>query len=715
MMPSTVSRNYLLCFGIYAIAAAHIDREAVVRSYNPIRYASSNSTPLQVGNGNFAFGADVTGLQTFEPFNTLSSWCWHNSSLPTTVNQTTPSDFTGLDWWTHGRLVNYDQPNPAESDISQWMISNPQRVNFGRIGLWFGGVIVNESGLTEKLQTLDLYTGIITSSFKWNNERVEILTAADPDSSTVSIELTSNHIAKGLLGVFFDYPYMTDTNKFEDPFVGNWTSASSHKTNIVSQTASQACIRHDDDMTSYLTTIAWSTSGIFYRKDPEEHRYILRPRGAEKVSLTVSYHAQEDDRKGITNPSAGSTGWQSKDTQGVMSSSKSWWQRFWQQGAFVDLTRSHNTSAHELQRRVILSQYLLAVNSAGYDPPQESGLVNNGWYGKFHAEMFLWNIGHWARWGRRELLDRAVPGVYERFLDSSIERAGGQGYRGARWGKMLDPSGRSAPGEINSLLIWQQPHALHFAEYEWRDSPTVATLQKWNNVLFQTAEFMADYAYWNQSTSRFDLGPPIYPVSENTNPNMTINAAFELAYWRFGLGVAIEWQKRQSKPVLDHWERVYSNLAPLPVSDDTYVIYEGIPDMWNNSTYTEDHPSMLGLYGWLPPQQGFNISVMENTYQHVLHRWNLSYSYGWDFPMLSMSAARLGHVDQSVDFLLDAGFEFDDAGYPIGGARVPTPYMPASASLLWAMAFLAGGWDGDMGSKFPDEWKVEVEGFQPAL
>jgi hypothetical protein len=29
---------------------------------------------------------------------------------------------------------------------------------------------------------------------------------------------------------------------------------------------------------------------------------------------------------------------------------------------------------------------------------------------------------------------------------------------------MTDPTGRSTTGEINSLLIWQQPHPLYFAE-----------------------------------------------------------------------------------------------------------------------------------------------------------------------------------------------------------------------------------------------------------
>lgn len=58
-----------------APALGKINRKAIVQQFNPYRTASSNSTPLQVGNGNFAFGADVTGLQTFLPYNILSTWC----------------------------------------------------------------------------------------------------------------------------------------------------------------------------------------------------------------------------------------------------------------------------------------------------------------------------------------------------------------------------------------------------------------------------------------------------------------------------------------------------------------------------------------------------------------------------------------------------------------------------------------------------------------
>lgn len=86
--------NYLNCLvwallGIIGVAAiSPAQRRHIVRSFNPHRNASSPTTPLQVGNGDFAFGADITGLQTFSPFAIQSSWAWHNFSLPTTPGQT---------------------------------------------------------------------------------------------------------------------------------------------------------------------------------------------------------------------------------------------------------------------------------------------------------------------------------------------------------------------------------------------------------------------------------------------------------------------------------------------------------------------------------------------------------------------------------------------------------------------------------------------------
>ena len=76
--------------------------------------------------------------------------------------------------------------------------------------MWFDGKNITESELQGKVQTLHLYNGSIVSESQWDNERVGVITTADPESSTIAVEIASTHLRNGTLGVFLDYPYMTD-------------------------------------------------------------------------------------------------------------------------------------------------------------------------------------------------------------------------------------------------------------------------------------------------------------------------------------------------------------------------------------------------------------------------------------------------------------------------------------------------------------------------
>lgn len=134
-------------------------------------------------------------------------------------------------------------------------------------------------------------------------------------------------------------------------------------------------------------------------------------------------------------------------------------------------------------------------------------------------------MAHWQLWNDWDLVSGAGSS-YQQFLPSSIQRAQVQQNFsiGARWSKMTDPSGRSAPGEINELLIWQQPHPLIFAEYEYRTTRSRETLEKWKDVINETANWMADFAWYNRSSGFYDIGPPMcectiisWPLLQNVN------------------------------------------------------------------------------------------------------------------------------------------------------------------------------------------------------
>ncbi|KAL4263521.1 Six-hairpin glycosidase-like protein [Pleurotus pulmonarius] len=646
------------------IGASPIDRRPVVERFNPVRTFSNPTTPLQVGNGNFAFGSDITGLQTFLPFATMSSWGWKNDSLPPGKTVEDVENYRGVSWDNHGRLVQYDF-NGGDPDIEQWLISNPNRVNLGRIGLVFRtpdgrNVNTSEEDLTDKRQELDLWSGTLTSAFTWEGERVIVTTIASQESDNVGIRVESSLLRTGRLNLFVDFPWNDGKAKFSAPFVGRWDVPANHTTELSTRSnldEDQPVIRHTMGASTFFTSFGGDTFEIT-RDSESTHRYTVKPlEPAASFTLTVAFRPVESSTPLPSFP----------ETHKVASAT---WNEFWRNGGFVDvLTGSTDPRAAELQRRIILSRYLLRVNEAGDTPPQESGLVNNGWYGKFHMEMYFWHSAHWALWNDWDLLRRSSD-VYSRFLPSSIRRAQVQQNwdAGARWPKMTDPSGRSAPGQINNLLIWQQVHPIVFAEYEYRAFPTREILEKWKNIVKETANWMAEFAWFNESTGVYDIGPPMYVVSEDTSPNATRNAAFELAYWDLGLGLASSWLDRLGEEVPASWTSVKENLAALPMENGLYSVYDGIEgNFWNDPAFTNDHPALVGLHGWLPQTKNLDVKVAATTAEEVWSHWNISNCWGWDFPMLAMSAARNGQTNKAVEWLLHPLFQFDDAGMPIGG------------------------------------------------
>ncbi|KAJ7100724.1 Six-hairpin glycosidase-like protein [Mycena belliarum] len=692
-----------------ALAGTPIDRRALVARYNPTRNASSTTTPMQVGNGNFAFGADITGLQTLQRWAIMSTWGWKNDSLPAGKTLADVYDYTGVSLDNHGRLMEYMFDGPAP--MRQWMISNPNRVNLGAVGLVFWSesgeaMNVTEGNLTSITQELDLWTGTLTSKFMLNGIPIMVKTTCAQTVDSIGVVVSSPLLASGRLGVFVDFPWNDGSLKFSDPFVGTWKNASIHTTELdaIPRGSIRAKIAHTLVDSTFVTAIGGDAFRIA-RDSPDAHRYTLRPSSRSGVfSFTTTWGPTSP--KSVLSPGA------------ISRSSSKTWEDFWTSSGFVDVfTGSTDPRADELQRRIILSRYLMRINEAGDYPPQEVSLAI---ISKFHLEMYFWHCQHWALWNNWDLLLRSSS-VYERFLDTSIERAQvQQGWpAGARWGKMSDPSGRSAPGQINELLIWQQPHPLVFAHYEYRAFPTVATLRKWAPVVRATADWMAAFAWFNTTTRVYDLGPPMYVVAEDNIYNNTYNPAFELAYWRLGLGIAETWMKRLREPVPRSWTAVRKGLAKLPVNNGTYKVFEDVKDdFWTDPMYINDHPALAGLHGWLPPTEGLDLETARLTTEKVWGSWNISNVWGWDFPLLAMSAARIGQQEKAIEWLLHPLFQFDDIGMPVGGVRVPTPYFPGSGGLLYAVAMMARGWDGSKGTApgFPKKgWKVRAEGLSKAM
>jgi hypothetical protein len=97
------------------------------------------------------------------------------------------------------------------------------------------------------------------------------------------------------------------------------------------------------------------------------------------------------------------------------------WEEFWSSGGAVELADSRDARAPELERRIVLSRYLTAIQCAGSYPPAETGLTCNSWYGKFHLEMHYWHAAHFIPWGKPALFERSF-GWYRKILKSAKRR-----------------------------------------------------------------------------------------------------------------------------------------------------------------------------------------------------------------------------------------------------------------------------------------------------
>ncbi len=692
--------NFLLfcvLLGTMLAVPAGADEASIARQVVVTRHNLDLSTPgrVQVGNGEFAFTADITGLQTVEECCILSQWGWHSSLLP---EGKTPNDFQ----WTAkqaycGRSVDYMAG--TGDDISKWLYANPHRMNLGRIRLVRTGknaAPIKASDLVHPHQNLDLWTGILESRFELDGQPVSVVTCAHAARDAVAVRVESRLIAEHRLQVELAFPY-PDLKEFGGG--GNWELPEAHKTVMTSDRPDEASFLRTVDGDSYSATVSWS-HGAALNSTGEKHHYVLSAGTSNCLEFVCEF---------APSPAAGPL----PSFAATHAASSVYWRDFWKQGGAIDFSGSTDPRATELERRIVLSEYITAVNCAGSLPPQESGLFNNGWNGKFHMEMYWWHGAHYALWDRWPLLKRSL-GIYAKDLPSAREKAARQGYKGARWPKCTGPDGRESPHPIHAMLIWQQPHPIFFAELAFRANPVRNTLNEWADIVTDTADFMASFAVEEKEAKRHVLGPPIYTVPETTDPDKVYNPAFELAYWRFGLETAQRWRERMDLPRNPEWDAVLHDLAPLPVQDGVYLLEEHLPDSYTAWNY--NHPSVAGIFGILPGA-GVDRDTMKRTLDKVMDCWRWKDTWGWDFPMLAMTAARLGEPDRAVDLLLHKNFDFDERGYPVGGG--PWPYLPSSGGLLYAAAFMAAGWDGGPAENAPGfphdgKWQVHAEGLKTA-
>lgn len=687
-----------------------IDRKAVVQRHNIVNNEVDTLATLTVGNGVFAYTVDVTGMQSFPEYHkggvslgTQSEWAWdrfHN-----TGNYKFEETLKSYDFNNEGRDAKYSiqhKQDGRQKEATDYFRENPHRLQLGNVGLELylkNGQRAQVQDIKDIEQTLDLWTGIITSSFTVDGSPIKVFTASYQHSDRVAVKVESPLIAEKRVKVFVRYPY--PTGKFLDEAV-HYGNENDHQTSLVSSDGQVTVIDHTLQGSQYFTALNYSEGKV---TETAKHYFVYEP-STDLKEFELSFEFAPTNTFATTKELYVSAADESTKE----------WDRFWKSGAAVDFEGSTDPRAHELERRLVLSQYLTKVQCGGANPPQETGLTFNSWYGKPHTEMHWWHGVHFALWGRPEIMEKTLD-YYFRTYDQAKALAERQGYKGVRWIKMSSNDGEESPSSVAAFLIWQQPHLIYMAELAYRDKQDKAVLEKYKKLIYATADFMADYAYYNEEKDQYDLGYGVIPSQEVFKAAETKNPPYEVAYWDWALRIAQEWKERLGEPRVKEWDEVINKLAPLSVQGDVYLSTETAPDSYTFPKWMTDHPSVLGTLGMVPESPKLDKAIMKNTLDTVWARWSWNDTWGWDFPMTAMNAARLDQPSKALDALfmdiqtntyLKNGHNFQDNRLRI--------YLPGNGGTLTAVAMMLEGWDASAGDfpGFPKDgsWKIKKEGFK---
>jgi len=427
-----------------------IDRKRLVTRHNVIISEPDKLAPLSVGNGKFCYTADITGMQTFPefyqagiPLSTMSEWGWH--SFPNTEGFKLSDTYEYVD--TYGRKVPY----PLNQGVpgGEFLRANPHQLSLALVGLKLknsNGGIADITEIKSINQELNIWKGVLTSQFEFEGKPVEVVTVCHPESDQLSFRISSPLLKEDMMAVQIFFPgasmrFGKDPAEFGNP--------ENHRSEISSKNNRQIQFTHQLDDKIYYCQL--NASANIELEDTGNHYYMISPKeGTNELSFSIDF---SESKKAEALP-----GFENTLTASTKSRAA-----FWNSGAAVDLSESTDTRWKELERRIVLSQYLTAIQSRQKYSPQETGLTFNSWYGKFHLEMHWWHSVHFALWGRLEWLEKTLP-WYEEIYDQAVAFAKEQGYKGVRWPKMVGPDGIDAPSGTGPLLIWQQPHTIYYFE-----------------------------------------------------------------------------------------------------------------------------------------------------------------------------------------------------------------------------------------------------------
>jgi hypothetical protein len=251
--------------------AGKINREELVKRHNVTIDTLDDLGALSVGNGHFCYTADITGMQTFPgyyqegiPLTTMAEWGWH--SFPNTEGFKLSDTYIFVD--TYGRKVPY--PINTAATGSEFLRANPHQTTLALVGLKFikpNGQITSINEIKSIHQELNVWEGVITSKFEFEDQPVEVVTICHPGSDQLSFKIKSPLFSDGKLAVQIYFPYAS--GKFgKDP--ADFNHGELHNSTLISNDGRYLLFSHQMDEKLYFCKVD-ASSNVNVTEEKKHH------------------------------------------------------------------------------------------------------------------------------------------------------------------------------------------------------------------------------------------------------------------------------------------------------------------------------------------------------------------------------------------------------------------------------------------------------------
>lgn len=607
-----------------------------IKQYNVEHHFLDIENPLSVGNGNLAVTVDGIGTQTFYdiyntiPLTSISATCFVTDREKPVIKPQL--------YQAHRHSVGYFTSSKGQEDAFKRLRAYPYKFHFFLYELWNQNEKIKKEDISHLHQVLDIYEGVITSHFKINENLIQTRCMVDEEAEIFRFEI--DQAIEFKIKLFFP---KTNCNAVGSTFpeCDSFTYNLGHLYRMTEH----------EGFDAYLTT----NMKVTILKDCIE---LLIEKDSSYFELAIHENKRYHQASSFFEP------------------------------IHINLNALKN---EELKRRMILSMYLLKVNSCGTYPPSETGLTMNSWNSKFHLEMHPWHSLWLAKYGLASRLIKQLD-YYKTILESSKKRAKEQGYLGARFPKMTSFLGEDSPSNIGPLLLWQQPHFLLMLDACYEATRDASLILKYDELLNEIILFLESFLYLGKD-GYYHLDYPIIPAQECFDPAWTRDPIFEAEYVRFAFQKMIEFKKMIHKPIKNLW---YDYIEKMVMPAQMESCYLAVHDMQGKNTYQDfayDHPLVLMPYSFIQSDR-LDKEVLKNTFRKVLETYHLEELWGWDFPMMALTAIHLGMKKEAIELLLldTPKNQYLKNGHNKQANRTDLPlYLPGNGAFLLALKELIGG------------------------